>query len=115
MIVVNLQDALHTMAHGQELLEHISELSAIIGRKYDHIDLNTDEVEGEPDITIYWMYNEKQDAVALQHTEDEPTIIVVEKVPDYPAGALARSVSPELFLAQLRGLGWAEIQFDLAG
>ena len=79
MIVVNLQDALHTMAHGQELLEHIS------------------------------------DAVALQHTEDEPTVIVVEKVPDYPAGALARSVSPELFLAQLRGLGWAEIQFDLAG
>ena len=55
MIVVNLQDALHTMAHGQELLEHISELSAIIGRKYDQIDLNTDETEGEPDITVYWM------------------------------------------------------------
>ena len=114
MIVVNLQDALHTMGGGQNLMEYVSELSAIMGRKYDQLDLNLDEDENFPDIEVSWLRHDKA-FVSLQYTEDEPTIIVVEKASDYPAGALARSPSPELFLAQLQRLGWAEIQFDLAG
>ena len=112
MIITNLADALEQLGNGQYLMECVSELSAIMGRKYDRLDLNVDENPEYPDIEVSWMLgNTEQEQVVLELTNDSRTCVRVEPGDDYPAAGVATTCSEKLFLEKLNTLKWAEVRF----